>query len=362
MKKQRRILFLLLTFAVLSSLVIFGCAAPPVAPTPAAPPPAEVKPMEMSFAIWQPPVHSFVTAGAQPWAAEVEKQTGGRLKINLFPGAALGTAPDHYDLAVSGAADIADFNPGFTPGRFPLVSVIELPFLTHRSTPSSYAAWALYQEFPEIQAEFSQVKMFFLIQTDPAQLFTVKKPVHNLAELKGMSIRVPDERTGEAVKLLGATPVFMPMTEIYQALERATIDGCFVAIEACQSFRVHEVTKYCTMVDLSSITFGAGWNLDSWNRLPKDIQTLLEGDLGAEWWLANYPPAFEAMTQKGLQLMKDANIETINLAPDEMARWVERAMPAREHWAQDMEAEGKPGRKILDEAVRLEEKYLKEFE
>jgi TRAP-type C4-dicarboxylate transport system substrate-binding protein len=153
----------------------------------------------------------------------------------------------------------------------------------------------------------------------------------------------------------------MPMTEIYQTLERGTIDGCFVAIEACQSFRVHEVTKYCTMVDLSSITFGVAWNLDSWNRLPKDIQTLLEGDLGAKYWLANYPPAFEAMTQKGLQLMKDANVETINLSPDEMARWVELAMPAREHWVQDMEAKDKPARKILDETVRLEEKYLKEL-
>jgi TRAP-type C4-dicarboxylate transport system substrate-binding protein len=353
MKKQFTFLALFSTLALVSNAVIFGLSVPAS---------AQGKPIELNYAIWVPPVHVYTKQVAEPWAAEVAKQTNGRVKINIFAGSALGKAPDHYDLAVRGAADIVCFNPGFTPGRFPLTSVIELPFMTHHSTPSSLAAWELYTITPDIQAEFSQVKMFGLGQTDPAQLFTVKKPVRSLADLKGMTIRVPDERTGEAAKRLGATPVFMPMTDLYQALERGTIDGCMVAIEACQSFRVHEVTKYCTMIDISSITMGTAWNINSWNNLPQDIQKLLGGgELGPSYMPIHYGPAFEKLTKRGLELMKQAKVETITLSPDELARWKKLTMPVWDMWVKSMEAQGKPARKILDDTIRLEDKYLTEY-
>lgn len=351
MKKQLGFLVFLLTCAMVFGSVFFG-----------SPLPAKAKTINLTFAIWVPPQHSYTKKVAEPWAAQVEKVTNGRVKIHIFAGSALGKPQDHYDLAVRGAADIACFNPGFTPGRFPLASVIELPFMTHRSTPSSLAAWELYKTHPAIQAEFSQVKMYGLAQTDPAELFTVKKPVRTLEDLKGMTIRVPDERTGEAIKRFGATPVFMPMTELYQALERNVIDGCTVAIEACQSFRVHEVTKYCTMIDISSITMGTAWNIRSWNKIPKDIKELLYRKGLGPWFIPkHYGPAFEKMTQRGLELMKKAHVQIIRLSPAELARWKKVAMPVREHWVKEMEAKGKPARKILNDTIKLEAKYLKEY-
>ena len=348
-KKARFFVPLLALAVVLGSVVVDGL------------PPANAadKPIELSFAIWVPAVHSLTKGVATPWAAAIAERTGGRLKINLFPGSALGKAPDHYDLAVRGAADIAIFNPGFTPGRFPLTAVHELPFVTHRASTSSLAAWELLKTSPAVQAEFGQTKMYALTQTDPAQLFTVKKPVRTLEDLQGMIIRVPSDVAGKAVKLLGGTPVFMPMTELYQALERNTIDGCLVAIEACQSFRVHEVTKYCTIINITSIQGGVTWNINSWNKLPKDIQTLLEGEeLGPSFFPKHNGVEFEKMTKVGSDLMKQAKVETITLPPAELERWKARSMPVRETWAKEMEAKGKPGKKTLEDAVRLEEKYF----
>ncbi|MFH1090201.1 MAG: TRAP transporter substrate-binding protein, partial [Pseudomonadota bacterium] len=328
-KKVRFFVPLLALAVVLSSVSIVGL------------PPANAadKPMELSFAIWVPAVHALTKGVAAPWAEAIAKQTNGRVKINLFPGSALGKPQDHYDLAVRGAADIASFNPGFTPGRFPLTAVLELPFVTHRSSTSSFAALELLQTEPAIQAEFNQVKMYSLTQTDPAQLFTVKKPVRTLEDLQGMTIRVPSEAAGQAIKLLGGTPVFMPMTELYQALERNTIDGCLVAIEACQSFRVHEVTKFCTILEFTSITGGVAWNINSWNKLPKDVQTLLEGeDLGPYFFSKHFGIEFEKMTQVGKGLMEKAKVEVITLPPAELERWRARAMPVREAWVKEMEA------------------------
>ena len=62
-----------------------------------------------------------------PWAKMVEEKSGGRLKITIFPGSILGKPAHHYDLVKDGIADIAFTTPGYTPGRFPLITVTELP-------------------------------------------------------------------------------------------------------------------------------------------------------------------------------------------------------------------------------------------
>ena len=130
MKKGKRFVVLFLASALVASLAVFGCAAPPTEAPPTEAPPVAEEPIEMSVAIWVPPVHHTVPDMLEPWAQELEKRTNGRLKLTLFTGSALGAPADHFDIAVEGAADIAIFNPGFTPGRFPLSEVIELPFLS----------------------------------------------------------------------------------------------------------------------------------------------------------------------------------------------------------------------------------------
>ena len=64
-----------------------------------------------------------------PWVEEVKKRTNGRVEITVFPGASLCKPPQQYDCAKSGIADLAWGVTGWTPGRFPLTSVIELPFM-----------------------------------------------------------------------------------------------------------------------------------------------------------------------------------------------------------------------------------------
>jgi TRAP-type C4-dicarboxylate transport system substrate-binding protein len=101
------------------------------------------------------------------------------------------------------------------------------------------------------------------------------------------------------------------------------------------------------------------WNINSWNKLPKDIQTLLEGEeLGPSFFPKHFGGEFERMTKVGSDLMKQTKVETITLPLAELERWKARAMPVREAWVKEMEAKGKPGRKTLEDAIRLEEKYF----
>ncbi len=366
MRKHSRFLLIALTVVLLSSIAVFGCAAPAPAPaptpTPTTPPPAEVKPIELKFAIWLPPIHGFVKEGIEPWVAELEKKTNGRLKITPFVGGALGKAPDHYDLAVTGAADISYFMPSFTPGRFPLSTVLELPYMTRRAPVTAYAQMELFKQFPEMQNEFKDVHMYMFTATDPMETFTTKKPVRTASDIKGLNIRVPNPQAGEVIKSFGGGPTLMPMGDLYTAMQTGSIDGCIAAIEACQSFKVCEVSKYVTMTDDAVILGGMAFNLNTWNSLPDDIKAVLESDeLGPFFLIDRGTSDFEKKTLVGAQMIKDKGIEMITLPQAEKQKWLDAAKPVKAAWVKDLEGKGLPAQKALDEAVRLENKFYDEM-
>jgi TRAP-type transport system periplasmic protein len=91
--------------------------------------PAQDKPIELKFSSWVGIVHGHHTRVMVPWARMIEERSGGRLKVTIYPGSTLGKPADHFDLVKNGIADMGFISPGYTPGRFPLVSVAELPLL-----------------------------------------------------------------------------------------------------------------------------------------------------------------------------------------------------------------------------------------
>ena len=97
--------------------------------TLAAPVDAQDKPIELKFSSWVATAHGHHTGVMVPWAKMVEDKSGGRLKITIYPGSTLGKAVDHFDMVKNGIADVGFTTPGYTPGRFPLISVTELPGL-----------------------------------------------------------------------------------------------------------------------------------------------------------------------------------------------------------------------------------------
>src|SRR5215470_13244195 len=86
------------------------------------------KVFELKLSHWVPPNHPLQKA-LEDWGAAVEKASGGTLKYKVFPAQQLGKAFDHYDMARDGIADLTYVNPGYQPGRFPVIAAGELPFL-----------------------------------------------------------------------------------------------------------------------------------------------------------------------------------------------------------------------------------------
>jgi TRAP-type transport system periplasmic protein len=353
MQKRQRLLAVTVSLAIILILTIFAAcapAAPPSSPTPAATPtPAPAQPIAMRFASHQVTMHVQHTALMAPWCSEVEKQTNGRLKVTLFPAEALGKGNQNYDLLASGGVDIASIPIGYTPGRYPLTESTLLPFMNPPDRCIG-ACWDLYRQFPEIQKEWDPVKVIGITSTDPIQLYTAKKPIRTLDDLKGMQIRVHNQSAGDLFKALGASPVIIPIMDTYIQLEKGTIDGALATLEASKPYKLPEVCKYVTLLGLSISPTGFGFNAASWNKLPPDVQQLLgpDGALGGDWWTKQNVVAYNKAMDDASAYLKAGGVEIITLPPAEMTKLKAAGQVTVDQWLAATNAKGLPAQKIYD--------------
>ena len=293
----------------------------------------------------------------QDWIKQVEKATGGRVKMTFFPGAILGPPTEAYEMIKSGVIDMGCIVQGFFPGRFPLSDVVQLPFLGLPSAEvGSRIFWELYEKFPQFKAEYPDVKMLHLYTDAPTPIGT-KKPVRKAEDIKGMKIRALAGSPTEMLKELGAVPILMPPTDIYQAMERGVIDGWMISWEGAGGFKYQEITNYFLTANMYQPNLGFIMNLNSWKRLPPDIQKIFDqhtGAAGAKFFGIEFDHHNNAVKDQ-VKAMKGREI--IQLSPTEVARWKQITKPVWDRWVASIEAKGLPGKAVLDEAERLVKKY-----
>src|SRR5437667_8863574 len=97
----------------------------------------------LQYSNWLPPGHAMRVNVIEPWIAEVEKVTAGRVRIETMP-KVIGTVPAQFDVARDGQADLVVFVNGYTPGRFEISEVLELPFTSDNTEVYSAFAYRFY--------------------------------------------------------------------------------------------------------------------------------------------------------------------------------------------------------------------------
>jgi len=228
---------------------------------------------ELSFANYMAPTHPYVAGAFQPFADLVAEKTGNALTVHLYNGGELGAGPDaQYDRVVEGVADLAVSLPGYTASNFPLTLLTELPGVIDEQTGTG----VIWKNIDLFQPEYQRVKLIAL-WSSAANLLYTKKPVRTPADLAGLNIRVPSRNAGLLVEAWGGSPVSMPVSEIYTALQTGVIDGAMIDGTATTAFRLTEVTDYLTVGIESTISpFFIVMNRDQFNALPADQQAALE--------------------------------------------------------------------------------------
>ena len=291
----------------------------------------------------------------QPWADEIEKRSEGRVKIQVYPAMQLGGRPtDLYGQARDGVVDIIWTIPGYTPGRFPLTEVFELPFLAGGAAAASQALTEFHQMW--MRNEYKDTHPLVFHSTAPTHIHTVGKQIRTLEDFQGMKIRTPSRVSAETLSALGAVPVGMPVPAVYEALSRGVVEGTALPWTIMRPFRLHEVTDYHTEVSLSRVSFVMTMNKRRYEELPPDVKAVIDEGTGialAKWlgqlWHDDEKPGRAIAVERGQPI--------ITLSEAERDRWREKTQTVTDSWVEKVNALGYDGHALLAEAARLLAKY-----
>ncbi len=290
----------------------------------------------------------------QPWAERVEKDSGGRIKCEIYPSMQLGGKPPQlYDQVRTGVADVIWTVPGYTPGRFPISALFELPFVVgDTAEATARAIWDFYKL--HLREEYKDVHPIVLHCHAPGLVHMKDKLVTKMEDLQGKKLRLPTKPVGDALKLMGASPIGMPLPEAYEALSRGVADGVTVPWEVMKPQRLNELTKYHTYTGLYTNVFLMAMNKQKYESLPADLKAVIDKNSGDNF-IGEVGKAWDDAEVPGLQQAKELGHEITRLSPEEKARWQKTTRPVVDAWIA-----GTPnGQKLYDEAVALIAKYEK---
>jgi TRAP-type C4-dicarboxylate transport system substrate-binding protein len=304
------------------------------------------KTYELNYSIFFPASHGN-TILATEWAKEIEKRTNGVVKINMFPGATLTPADQCYDGVVKGISDIGMSVLSYTRGRFPLTEVIDLPLGYHDGLQATRLCNAFYKKFKPKELDDTQI--MYMHAHGPGILHT-KKPVSNLEEFKGMKIRCTGT-TSKVVAALGGTPVAMPQTETYDALQKGVVEGVVSPIETLKGWKVGEVIKSTTENFGSSYTiaFFVAMNKKKWDSLPKDVQEIIEKV--NEEWIDKTGKNWDELDKEGKAFTLARGNQVIPLSKEEDQRWANAVKPIIQEYVKTMKEKNLPGEEALNFCV-----------
>jgi TRAP-type C4-dicarboxylate transport system substrate-binding protein len=312
-------------------------------------------------------LHQFLPAQANVpklvldvWADKIEKDSGGRIKIERYPAMQLGgKPPELYDQAKDGVADIVWTVAGYTPGRFPRAEVFELPFMMTNAEAVSRAYWDMMASTMQDQ-DFKETKILGAWVHGPGLIHS-KTPVKTPEDLKGMKIRGGSRVVNILLDKLGATPVGLPVTAVPEALSKGVIDGTTIPWEVTGSLKVPELVHNHTEFTgraLYTISFVLAMNKAKYDSLPDDLKKVIDDNSGAEL-SANAGRIMQESDTPARDAAIKAGNNVITLSEEETAKWREIAQPVYDEWVADVTSKGIDGAALLKEAQDLIAKYSK---
>jgi len=296
----------------------------------------------LNYAHFMPPASWQAQTIFLDWKKAVEEAAGDALSITVFPGQTLGKAAQGYDNAINGVADIIWTVQGYTAGRFPLSQIVELPGLFKKAEVGSCAFQKLY-ESGALDSEYKETKVLFVHTHGPGHIFTRKKPVTTLEDLKNLKIRRPTAVVGRLLTELGAEPVGMPAPQIFEQVQRGTIDGYMLPWEAVSSFRLAEVTGYQTEFGFYSLAFVTTMNKAKYESLSPTAKAAIDENSGMKW-ARIVGRGFDSNSETSIAAL-DGKIKTYKIEGTELAAWQAAADRAAKAYLDELDGKGLPGTK-----------------
>lgn len=288
---------------------------------------------------------------------QIEIRTKGQVKFERYFGGTLIPAKEEVGAVGKGVADLASVYAPFQK-RLSLFDVVELPGLGN----PNLANFAKLQQQAQVMLGLKKMKavtdqfdknnlIFLAVQGgDPLPIISTK-PVRTVDDLKGMKIRTLGN-PAKVMQALGAVPVALTSSECYESIERGIVQGVIMPTPGITIWKLEEVAKYVTYIDLYKSAFYFIMNKDSWNGLPENIRLSFTEVAGYE------PDAFTAFRYvngwvPSEEKFRKAGAEIMEFNKTDKAKVTEAAKPIWEKWVKSQEKKGLPGREVLNRCLEL---------
>ncbi len=297
---------------------------------------------ELSYSIFFPPTHVQCIA-ATNWAQDIEKRTGGRIKIKVYPAGSLTKADQCFEGVVNGISDIGMSCFAYTPGRFPLLEGLDLPVGYPNGAVATRIANDMVRKYKP--QELGGVEVLYVHAHGPGILAS-KKPVKSLEDLKGLKVRATGLSKSIADKL-GATPVAMPQPETYEALSKGVVEATLCPIETLKGWKQGEAIQY--VVDSTAIGYTTAMfvvmNKDKWAKLPADLRKIV-AEVSQEY-VAKHGAAWDEADKAGREFVTQLKREFIALPEAEQQKWKAAVKPVLDAYVKQAKDKNLPGDALL---------------
>ncbi len=262
----------------------------------------------------------------EPWARQVEEDSNGRIKVEIFPSATLSKPDVTYDAAAKGIIDIGVQPQGYTSGRFPVSQIAELPGVSESGEQLSCVLHTLYDD-GVISNEYEDTHLLYMMGSGPHGIHTVDKPIRTPSDLNGMRIRRTSSVAADMLESVGAVTIGMPASDTYTSLQRGVIDGVSLPWQPIQAFRLDELVNAHTYVPFYNAAFVVTMNKDKYESLPDDLKKVIDDNSGAQ------------MGAKASQIFDRVNAEVRQAAVDKGDTMIEIPDPLNDPaWRAPLEA------------------------
>jgi TRAP-type C4-dicarboxylate transport system substrate-binding protein len=307
---------------------------------------AQDKTFELKLSHWVPPSHPLQKA-LEEWGASVEKESGGTIKYKVFPAQQLGKAFDHYDMARDGIADLTYINPGYQPGRFPIIGAGELPFLMTNAKGGTQALDAWYRKYAD--KEMKDVKFCLAFVHDPGAFHSRSKKILVPGDIKGMKIRPAHATMATFVTMLGGTNVQAAAPEVRDVIEKGVADAVTFPWGSVPLFGIDKVTKYHLDMPLYVTTFAFVFNKAKYNEMSAAQKKVIDNHCTPAWELKVAAPWADFEHAGIAKIKAEAGHEVYEPSAAQVAEWKKAAEPLEKTWADNVKKTGGDPDAIMEE-------------
>jgi TRAP-type C4-dicarboxylate transport system substrate-binding protein len=303
---------------------------------------ASAAPVAIRYSNWLPANFFLWDDVIRPWLTEIEKVTEGRVRIEVTP-KVVGTAASQFDVVRDGLADLSWMVTGYTPGRFPLIEMGELPLLGRDAKALGPAMDTVYRTHLAKHDVFKGVEPLSVLILSPLQLVTKGKKPNSVQDLAGLKIRTGSTVLTDVLKLLNAVPIAKSAAEAYEMLASGTIDGQVTNLNTIPGFNQLDLMDgmYYVPGGLSNAVIIMGLNASKWAQISPEDQKAIRAISGPEF-ARRAGAAYDTADRAAVEKMRQAGYHMGAATPDQMEKLRDMLKPVEDAWISKAQKAGLP--------------------